>query len=207
MNSIQRELTKITQAWALRRPFSPERARELRRQAILENHARYLEHIPIYQRYAQEEGIEALDDIGPIKRQLMFPDELFKSYDQRWLDEKNFTRMNAWLGEIHSQRVNVEVSGIDSIDAWIDRLAQVGIRIVYSSGTSGNLSFIPRDAANWTMFKTVSTCYLAPLLMSRQLGTPWQQLLVRLACLWMPPETFARVSRRLGPTDYEAVFL
>jgi hypothetical protein len=207
LNSIHRELTKITQAWALRRPYSPDRARELRRQAILANHANYLEHIPIYQRYAQEEGIESLDNIEPIKQKLMFPDELFKSYDQRWLDEKNFTRMNAWLSEIHCQRVNVDVTGIDSIDAWIDRLAEAGIHIVYSSGTSGNLSFIPRDAANWALFKTVSTCYLAPLLMSRNLGTPLQQMLVILACRWMPPETFVKASRRLGPTDYEAVFL
>lgn len=207
LNSIQRELTKITQAWALRRPFSPERACELRRQAILANHAHYLEHIPIYQRYAQEESLGALNDIQPIKEKLMFPDELFKSYDQRWLDEKNFPRMNAWLSEIHSQRVTVDVTSCDSIDTWIDGLAQAGIRIVYSSGTSGNLSFIPRDAANWALFKTISTTYLAPLLMSRKLGTPMQQRLVSLACRWTPPETFANISRRLGPTDYDAVFL
>jgi hypothetical protein len=178
LNSMQRELTKITQAWALRRPFSPERASELRRQAILANHAHYLEHIPIYQRYAQAESLGDLNDIQPIKEKLMFPDELFKSYDQRWLDEKNFTRMNPWLSEIHSQRVNVDVTNSDSIDTWIDCLAQAGIRIVYSSGTSGNLSFIPRDAANWALFKTVSTAYLAPLLMSRKLGTPVQQRLI-----------------------------
>lgn len=207
LKSIHTKLTKITQAWALGQLFSFEHARELRRQAILTNHTNYLTHIPIYQRYAQEEGIVSLDDIQPIKQHLMFPDELFKSYDQRWLDDKDFTRMNAWLSEIHSQRVEIDVTGIDSIDAWINRLAQASIHIVYSSGTSGNLSFVPRDATNWELFKTVSTCYLTPLLMGRKLGTPLQQLLVSLACHWMKPDTFSRVSHRLGPTDFDAVFL
>lgn len=207
LKSIHRELTKITQSWALGQHFIPERACELRRQALLANHTYYLEHIPVYRRYAQEEGIGLIDDIELIKRHLMFPDDLFKSYDQRWLDEKNFMRMNAWLSDIYCRPVNVDVAGICSIDAWIDRLAEDGIRIVYSSGTSGNFSFIPRDAANWALFKTVSTSYIAPLLMSRKLGTPLQQLLVGLACRWMSPETFVKAIRCLGPSDYDAIFL
>jgi hypothetical protein len=207
LRAIHHELTRITQAWALGQRFEPERLRELRRQAILANHAYYLKNIPIYRRFAQEEGIGLLDDIEPIKRQLMFPDDLFKSYDQRWLDEKNFTRMNAWLSEIYHQRVNVDVTGISSIDGWIDRLAEHGIRLVYSSGTSGSFSFIPRSAANWDLLRTVSTFYITPYLMSTKLGKPLQQLLVKLACRLLSPETFARASQHVGLSDYDAVFL
>ena len=49
---IHRELIKLTQAWALRRPFDAARAADLRRQAILLNHQHYLATIPAYRRLA-----------------------------------------------------------------------------------------------------------------------------------------------------------
>ena len=207
LTTMLRELTRITQAWALGQRVDPERLRELRRQAILANHAYYLETIPIYGRFAQEEGIGLLDDVEPIKRHLMFPDDLFKSYDQSWLDERNFARMNLWLSEIYHRRVNVDVGDISSIDGWIDRLAEHGVRLVYSSGTSGTFSFIPRSAANLALLRTVSTFYLTPYLLSTKLGNPLQQLLVRLACRLVPPEAFARASQRVGLSNFDAVFL
>ena len=82
------ELIHQTQAWALRRKFDAGRARELRRQAILLNHRHYLEAIPAYRRFAAEEGLGPLDDIEPIKQRLMLSADLFKSHDQRWLDDR-----------------------------------------------------------------------------------------------------------------------
>lgn len=202
-----RELTRTTQAWALEQRVDAGRLRELRRKAILANHAYYLEHIPIYGRFAQEEGIGALDDVEPIKRHLMFADDLFKSYDQSWLDERDFGRMNLWLSEIYHRRVDVDVGDVTSIDGWIDRLAQHGVRLVYSSGTSGTFSFVPRSAANLALLRTVSTFYLTPYLLSTKLGNPLQQLLVRLACRLVSPEAFVRASQRAGLSGFDAVFL
>jgi hypothetical protein len=137
----------------------------------------------------------------------MFPDDLFKSYDQRWLDDRDFTRMNTWLSEIYHRRVSVDVTSVSSIDGWIDRLAETGIRLVYSSGTSGNFSFVPRSAANLELLRTVSTFYLAPYLLSTKLGKPLQRHLVRLACRFLSPEIFSRAGQRVGLSDYDAVFL
>jgi hypothetical protein len=210
MNSTHRELIKQAQAWALKKGFDPERPRALRQQAILANHQHYLESIPAYRKYAQEEHIVQLDDLAPIKHQLMFPDDIFKSYDQRWLDEKNFTRMNAWLSEIHHQRVDVDVADIDSIDAWIERLATAGIQIIYSSGTSGNFSFIPRDTANMELFRAASLSYLVPLLTPKLLTSTLQQFFVRLAYQQLSVETFIKTGRQtggLGLANFDAVFL
>jgi len=207
LRAIHHQLIKLTQAWALRRKFDPERARDLRAEAILLNHAHYLETIPAYRRFAREEGIDQLDAIEPIKRRLMLPDDLFKSYDQRWLDERDFARMNIWLSEIHHRRIDVDVAGVPSIDAWIERLDQSGTRLVYSSGTSGNFSFIPRDTANWNLFRLASTCYLAPLLMREKVGTGWQRSLVRLGCLLLSPTAFVAISHAMRARDYDAVFL
>jgi len=75
----------------------------------------------------------------------MSTDDLFKSYNQGWLDDGDFVSMNAWLNQIFHLPVEVDVKDIQSIDEWVDCLERNGIKLVYSSGTSGNLSFVPRD--------------------------------------------------------------
>jgi hypothetical protein len=202
-----RQLIQATQAWARGERGALGRARALREQAILENHAHYLERLPVYRRFADQEAIGALQEIEPIKQHLMLPDEIFKSYDQRWLDEHDYGRMNAWLEEIFHQPVEVDVKGIQSLDDWIERLGEHGIRLVCSSGTSGNLSFVPRDASNWNTFVTASACILGPLLMRRKAGTWMQQILVLGAARLLSPESFAGLSRKVGVRDFDAAFL
>ncbi len=201
------QLIRMTQAWALNERFDAEQAQQLRHQAILANHAHYLDCIPAYRSLARQEGIGAQTTVEIIQDRLMLPDDIFKSYNQAWLDEGNFPRMNAWLSEIFHRPIEVDVSDVDSIDGWIDRLGQNGVRLVYSSGTSGNFSFIPRDQANWDLFTITSSCYLAPLLMQRKVGKPWLRLLLRPAIRLLAPGDFARISRRVGVHEYDAFFL
>src|SRR5258706_9545698 len=207
LNSIQLELIRITQAWALRQKADLCRAAELRREAALLLHTHYLETIPAYGRLAQQEGIGPLDDVEPIKTHLMFPDDLFKSYNQKWLDDNDFGRMNGWLSEIFHQRVSFDVEGIGSIDEWTARLEAAGVHTVYSSGTSGNLSFIPRDRQALQRLRTASASYLAPLLLARQGSWTWQRPLFGTAARLLPPETFAKLGQRLSAKDFDAVFL
>ena len=207
LTGIHEKLIKLTQAWALRQPFDAEQARALRRQAILLNHKHYVETIPAYQRLAKEAGIEKVVDIGPLIEQLMVSDDLFKSYSQRWLDENDFTRMNQWLSFVHHRRVNVDVGDVRSIDGWIDRLGQHGVMPVYSSGTSGAFSFIPRDRAMWELVRMANTCYLLPLLTYNKLGSSWQRLLTRWAAAWLSPSSFSQAVSRLSVKPFDAVFL
>mgnify|MGYP001082791509 CR=1 FL=1 len=207
LTSLHQQLIRQTQAWALRSGYDAQLTRQLRHQAILANHAHYLEHIPVYRRFAEEEGIGAHTTLETLKRRMMLPDEIFKSYNQAWLDEGDFSRMNAWLGEIFHRRVEVDVADVTSIDAWIERLAAHGFRLVYSSGTSGNFSFIPRDRDSWNLFTTASSCYITPLLLQRKAGAWWQRHLLRPAIRLLPPATFGRLSRKIGVHDYDAYFL
>lgn len=207
LSPLYTKLIRQTQAWALCSGFDPQQARRLRQQAILANHTHYLECIPVYNRFAQEEGIGSETTVETIQQHLMLPDDIFKSYDQTWLDEGNYVRMNAWLREIFHQPVDVDLRGVNSIDAWIDCLRQAGIHLVYSSGTSGNFSFIPRDQANWDLFTTTSSSYIAPLLLQSKAGTWWQRLFMLPAVKLLPPASFAMLSRRIGVHDYDAFFL
>jgi hypothetical protein len=200
-------LIRQTQAWVLGKGFDTEYARRLRREAILSNHAHYLDAIPVYRCFAQEEGIGPDTTVERIQQRLMLPDDIFKSYNQAWLDEGNFPRMNTWLAEIFHQKVDVDASGVDSIDGWIDRLGQNGIRLVYSSGTSGNFSFVPRDETNWDLFTSASSCYLAPLLLRRGVGRAWQRALAAPAMRMLSPADFAQIIHQVGVHEYDAFFL
>ncbi len=204
---LYRQLIRQTQAWALGDGFDAQRAADLRRQAILANHVHYLECIPVYKRFAREEGAGLDASLELLQNRLMLPDEIFKSYNQVWLDEGDYARMNTWLSEIFHRPVEVDMAGVNSIDSWIERLNQQGLRLVYSSGTSGNFSFIPRDRENWELFTTASRSTLAPLLARRGAGAWWQRRLIPPAVRLLSPDRFASLVRRLGVREYAAYFL
>ncbi|MCU0487859.1 MAG: hypothetical protein MUE67_02770 [Anaerolineales bacterium] len=118
---LYRQLIRQTQAWALGDGFNPQRAADLRRQAILANHVYYLERIPLYQRFAQEEGIGPEASLELLQDRLMLPDEIFKSYNPAWLDEGDYARMNTWLGEIFHHPAEMDMAGIRSAAARLPR--------------------------------------------------------------------------------------
>jgi hypothetical protein len=120
MEAVRKELTRLAQAWASGQNIDLNRAWELRREAILLNHAHYLDTIPVYQRLAREEGIGKDTDIKTIKKKLTFTDGIFKSYEQEWLDSGDYSSMNRWLSGIYHKRIEINVSGIASIDECID---------------------------------------------------------------------------------------
>ncbi len=207
LTGIYAKLFREARAWAGRLTFDLARAADLRRQAFEINHSYYFENVPAYRRLADEEGVGPQASLEQIKKHMLMSDGIFKSYDQSWLDANDFRKMNAWLSEIYHQRVTVDVDKAQSIDAWIDRLDEAGIRLVYSSGTSGTLSFVPRDTTTQDLFRVASTNYLIPQLMHRKVGTPWQHFLVWLASQTLSADTFGSMRRMAGLSDYDAFFL
>ena len=115
--------------------------------------------------------------------------------------------MNGWISEIHRRRVTLDVRDARSIDEWIACLETADCKLVYSSGTSGNFSFVPRDRASWEMFRLMSVCCLAPLLLRRNLGSQLQRRLIKPAARLLSPNTFASLSRKFSNAGYDAVFL
>jgi hypothetical protein len=207
ISRIQNKLIKSAQTWALRQKFDPEQTKALRRDAVLLNHVHYFKNIPMYQKLACEENAGENVDIETIKRKLLFPDDIFKSYSQRWLNNNEFARMNEWLSGIFHKRINVEVNGISSIDGWLERLNATGINVTFSSGTSGCFSFIPREAADWEMAKIANTCYLVPLLTKMNIEVLNSRSPLQQAVKLLPPEAFARAAAKVGLPGYDAFFL
>lgn len=136
-------LLELTRLWS-RGAADDGEAEAVRREAIRANHARYLQLIPVYGRLAEEEGLTESSGFEDIVERALLGDEVFKSYRPEWIESRAFDRMTDWLGGRFTRRLRVE-GEIDGIGAWKARLKEAGVYLAFSSGTTGRLSFVPRD--------------------------------------------------------------
>ncbi len=195
------ELVKASQKWA-GGGTDLNRVGELRHEILLSNHVYYLKNIPAYQKLAYGAGIGQDADIEAIKTHLTFSDGIFKSYRQEWLDNHDFSSMNRWLSEIHHQRLETQVPGISTIDTWADSLADASIKLVFSSGTSGTFSFVPRSTADWIKARDVNMLYLAQMLAARLSLSS-----LRFLAKSMPAAALVQFVGKSGLPDFDGVFL
>src|SRR5580658_419377 len=95
----------------------------------------------------RRESIEAIEDLAP----LLFPHTVYKSYPISYLERSRFDKLTRWLAGLTTTDLShVDAAGVASIDDWIDLLeAETALMIQHTSGTTGNLSFIPRTQAQW----------------------------------------------------------
>lgn len=207
LRALQLELIALARDWALRRTYDPEYARRRRQRALLLAHDHYRAHVPAYRRLAHQERIGALDTLAPIIERMMSTDDLFKSYRQQWLDGGDFAAMTGWIAELHHRPLQIDVAGVTTIDEWIERLEAVDVRPVYSSGTSGTFSFVPRDVASLARVRTASAGYLLPQLLYDRIGGPLERTLTRIAARLLAPVPFERLLRAISPRSYDGVFL
>ncbi len=203
---LQQRLIELARVWASGKEIDPALAADLRRRAILANHRHYLEHIPVYSRLAERQGIGPDSDVQAIKSSLMLADGVFKSYDTCWLDDGDYISMNRWLSGIYHHPVDFDTSSIETVDDWLRQLSPNGIRVAFSSGTSGVLSFVPRSLEDMTVARAANACCL-PALLGRQQGARgalrWlKPLLSRLA-----PQDMMSTLVKAGIRGYDAVFL
>lgn len=141
---LHAKLLNAAQRWAEGEDVADE-IESSRRDAIKLNHLRYSALVPAYQRLARGQNLQGEVDVDTIVNQLMFTDEIFKSYDSSWLESANFPAMTEWLETIFTHAIEVDQTGVTNIGTWRARLREVGVHVTFSSGTSGRMSFVPRD--------------------------------------------------------------
>ena len=75
-----------------------------------------------------------------------------------WLNDLYGLGSGDQLGAIHDilkAAIAKDLEGMDGplIDEWIKKLDSHGLHLVFSSGTSGNISFVPRNNYTWDILK------------------------------------------------------
>ncbi|SEG85068.1 hypothetical protein SAMN04489712_117129 [Thermomonospora echinospora] len=98
--------------------------------------------VPVLAQRADAEGITAIrarEDMVP----LLFPHTTYKSYPESLVAKGRWAQLNRWLDSLSAHRVTgVDVTGVEDVDDWIDRLEAAGHLVSSSSGTSGKNSFL-----------------------------------------------------------------
>jgi hypothetical protein len=124
-----------------------ETAAIFRKAALLHNHAHYVEQIPAYRELASQRDLDRAATIAEISSELMFTTSVFKSYDRRWLETGDYDRLTAWLDRVYAGAAVADLGRVSSVEEWRRALADRSVFVTCSSGTSGKLSFVPRDRA------------------------------------------------------------
>lgn len=147
---IHESLREAARLWGIDADWDEQEAGKLREEAVLLNHSRYLKHIPAYRTLAEEVGLAGEGTrVESIKEELMSTDDIFKSYDPAWVDNAEWHRMTAWLRKIFHSEIPGDFTDVRTLQDWLVRLRESEVQLIYSSGTTGNYSFVPRDPITW----------------------------------------------------------
>jgi hypothetical protein len=106
--------------------------------------------VSVLDKLATEQGIDGLDNLDDLAP-LLFPHTVYKSYPISYLERARFDKLTKWLGGLTTDDISrVDASTVQSIDDWIDMLeAQTPLMVQHTSGTTGKLSFVPRNKRQW----------------------------------------------------------
>jgi hypothetical protein len=200
-------LKRLTMSWARGDQMDWPQVAEKRRKLLQLNHRHYFANIPIYQRLCARENLNETADFAQISNRLLLADDLFKSYPQNLIDTRDFAGMNAWLSQISAQRVEFDTSTITTIDEWLEALEEHDLHLVFSSGTSGQMSFVPRDPRTWNAFMELPYLYLPQIFARHRILNRAKAFLVKTLAKWLSPDRFLSLIKRFGMRDMQGFFM
>lgn len=206
--NIKSELVRLLIRWAADGSCDLRAVKSLADRALIANHRHYHARIPLYRSVCERAGIPSdCEDLSAIAEGCLLPDDLFKSYPQRLLDDGDFAGMNRWLSRICAAPIPEAAAAATDLDGWIDSLSRNGVSLVFSSGTSGNVSFVPRDASTWDSFVRMPFVYLPFLIADRGMLPQWKAMAIRLLGTRMSPERFLSLVMKMGMKDTDGILL
>jgi hypothetical protein len=126
---------------------------ELQTEALSMRFERQKERIPTLFKLVDRQGITRVGEIDEVLP-LLFEHTIYKSYPTYLLEKGQFAKLTTWLNRLTPHDLSgVDSSGCDSIHSWLDLLcAETELDPVSSSGTTGTMSFTPRDKSDWRTF-------------------------------------------------------
>jgi hypothetical protein len=141
--------------------LSQAEVESLQLQALRARFAHCIETVPMLQRIVDEQTFKGVDTISSIVP-ILFPHTVYKSYPFAFLEKYQLDRLTAWLDKMTTFDLSALVplaKEVKSLDAWIDLLKdKTGLTPIFSSGTSGKMSFTPKCKADYR--RHVKSCGL-----------------------------------------------
>lgn len=117
--------------------------------------------VPTLTAMADEQRIGTIETVADVVP-LLFQHSVYKSYPVSLLEQHRFGPLTRWLNRLTRYEIgDVDVSGCDSIDAWLDTLdSETPLWVSHSSGASGTMSFLPRSQAEFDRMFQALRCGL-----------------------------------------------
>lgn len=136
MHSVPRDKLQELQTEALKMRFEDRRHR-----------------IPMLTKLAEKQNITSISEIDDVLP-LLFEHTIYKSYPSFLLENGEFGKMTRWLDRLTPYDLSkVDCSGCETIHGWLDMLSAVTeLDPITSSGTTGTMSFTPKDRSDWRTF-------------------------------------------------------
>lgn len=127
---------------------------EAQTEALRRQFTRLSGSLPALDKLAAKEGITSVDHIADALP-LMFDHRVFKNYPLSLIETRNIPKLHAWLNRLTTRDLSgMDLSGLTTIEAWLDRLDEFGMLVTTSSGTTGKLSFIPRSRTEYPAWES-----------------------------------------------------
>jgi len=126
---------------------------ELQTEALKQRFEGCRDRIPMLTKLADKQNITALNEIDDVLP-LLFEHTVYKSYPSFLLEKGEYGKMTRWLDRLTPYDLSrVDCSGCNTIHGWLDMIAAVTeLDPITSSGTTGTMSFTPKDRSDWRTF-------------------------------------------------------
>ena len=111
------------------------------------------DRIPMLTKLADKQNITSISEIDDVLP-LLFEHTVYKSYPDFLLEKGDYDKMTKWLDRLTPYDLSkVDCSGCTSIHGWLDMISAVTeLDPITSSGTTGTMSFTPKDRKDWRTF-------------------------------------------------------
>lgn len=123
---------------------------ELQTEALSQRFEDRKERIPMLAKLADKQGITQVGEFNEVLP-LLFEHTMYKSYPTLLLEKGQFGKLTTWMNRLTPHDLSeLDASGCDSIHSWLDLLCnETEVDPISSSGTTGTMSFTPRDKSDW----------------------------------------------------------
>ena len=128
--------------------FPAHELRAVQIEAIDERLHEKADAIKVVKFRADEAQIGSVSELADAVK-LLLPHTAYKSYPESFLVKERWDRLTKWLGTVSAYPTDdIDLTGVDNIDDWVEACAKAGKYVSCSSGTTGKSAMLVASQAD-----------------------------------------------------------